>query len=135
VNPMDKSAYLNPSKTYTEKQLAFLQALGSTSQGNIRGAMREAGYSETTHQNEVITPLNDEIIALANNILGTHSVQAAFGLVGVLDDPTAMGAKNSITAATQILDRVGVVKREKVEVTTDTSGLFILPQKKSDESD
>jgi len=133
---MNKAVYLKPDKEYTDKQLAFLEALGSTSQGNIRGAMREAGYSDTTHQKEVLGSLSDEIIALANNILSTHSVQAAFGLVGVLDDPTAMGAKNSIMAATQILDRVGVVKREKLEVTTDQSGLFILPPKKvENESD
>ena len=129
---MSKIAYLKPDKNYTEKQVAFLQALGSTSQGNIRGAMREAGYSDATPTKEVLGSLGDEIIALANNILATLSVQAAFGLVGVLDDPTAMGAKNSITAASQILDRVGVVKREKLEVTTDTSGLFILPQKKEE---
>ena len=132
---MNKAVYLKQDKEYTDKQLAFLEALGTTSQGNIRGAMREAGYSETTHQKEVLGSLSDEIIALANNILSTHSVKAAFGLVGVLDDPTAMGAKNSIMAATQVLDRVGVVKREKLEVTTDQSGLFILPPKKADESD
>jgi len=131
---MNKSVYLNAEKEYTEKQLAFLDSLGSTCQGNIRGAMREAGYSDLTHQKEVLGSLSDEIVALASNILSTHSVQAAFGLVGVLDDPTAMGAKNSIMAATQILDRVGVVKKEKLEVITDRSGLFILPPKKTEET-
>jgi hypothetical protein len=129
------SKYLNPEKHYTEKQIAFLDALGSTCQGNIRAAMREAGYSDTTHQKEVMGSLHDEIIAIANNILAQHSVQAAFGLVGVLDEPTAMGAKNAITAATQVLDRVGIVKKEKIEVSTDQGGLFILPPKKTDESD
>lgn len=129
-----KELYLKADKEYTEKQLAFLDALGSTCQGNIRAAMREAGYSETTHQKEVLGPLQDEIVGLANSILARHSAQAAFGLVGVLDEPTAMGAKNAITAATQVLDRVGVVKKEKVEVTTDSGGLFILPPKKEDES-
>jgi dihydroxyacetone kinase-like predicted kinase len=129
-----KASYLNPKREYTEKQLAFLEALGSTAQGNIRMAMREAGYSDSTHQKEVINLLQDEMIAIANTILATHSAQAAFGLVGVLDEPTAMGAKNAITAATQVLDRVGIVKKEKVEVSTDTGGLFILPPKKDDES-
>ena len=127
-------SYLKKDKEYTEKQLAFLEALGTTAQGNIRHAMREAGYAETTHQKELVGPLQDEMVDLANMILATHSAQAAFGLVGVLDEPTAMGAKNAIAAATQVLDRVGVVKKEKVEVTTDTGGLFILPPKKNDES-
>lgn len=128
------ATYLKKDKEYTEKQLAFLEALGTTSQGNIRHAMREAGYAETTHQKELVGPLQDEMVELANSILATHSARAAFGLVGVLDEPTAMGAKNAIAAATQVLDRVGVVKKEKVEVTTDSGGLFILPPKKADES-
>ena len=55
------------------------------------------------------------------------------GTADVLDDPTAMGARNAVAAATQVLDRVGIVKKEKVEVTSDTGGLFILPPKKAED--
>lgn len=127
-----KAPYLNPEKEYTEKQLAFLDAMAGDAKGNIRVAMDMAGYSKTTHTREVISPLQDELIALANTVLATNSVKAALGLTGVLDDPTALGAKNAVAAATQVLDRVGVVKKEKVEVTTDQGGLFILPPKKGD---
>lgn len=127
------ASYLKPDKEYTEKQLAFLEAMATEAKGNIRAAMTMAGYSTTTLQKEVINPLQDELIALANTVLATNSVKAAFGLTGVLDDPTALGAKNAVTAATQILDRVGVVKKEKVEVSSDTGGLFILPPKKGED--
>lgn len=127
------ASYLKPDKDYTEKQLAFLEALAGEAKGNIRAAMDLAGYSKATHFKELLNPLQDEMIALANSVLAYNSVKAAFGLSGVLDDPTALGAKNAVTAATQILDRVGVVKKEKIEVSSDTGGLFILPPKKSEE--
>lgn len=127
-----KAPYLNPEKEYTEKQLAFLDAMANDAKGNIRLAMDMAGYSKTTHTREVISPLQDELIALANTVLATNSVKAALGLTGVLDDPTALGAKNAVAAATQVLDRVGVVKKEKIEVSSDQGGLFILPPKKGD---
>lgn len=123
--------YLKPDKEYTEKQLAFLEAMAGEGLGNVKKSMAMAGYAPTTHQKELINPLQDELIALANIVLATNSVKAAFGLTGVLDDPTALGAKNAVTAATQILDRVGIVKKEKVEVSSESGGLFILPPKKS----
>lgn len=126
-------SYLKPDKEYTEKQLNFLDAMANDAKGNIRAAMNMAGYSPTTHTKEVVTPLQDELIALANSVLAYNSVKAALGLTGVLDDPTALGAKNAVTAATQVLDRVGIVKKEKLEVSSDTGGLFILPPKKGEE--
>jgi hypothetical protein len=54
----------------------------------------------------------------------------------VLDDPTALGAKNSVAAAKEVLDRVGIVKKEKLEVSSeDGNGIFILPAKRSDEDE
>jgi hypothetical protein len=43
-----------------------------------------------------------------------------------------MGARNSVAAAREILDRTGLVKKEQVEVTGPENGLFILPPKKID---
>ena len=55
--------------------------------------------------------------------------KAAFGIVDVLDDPQAIGAHNSISAAREVLDRTGLVKKEQLEVTANISGIFILPLK------
>jgi len=49
--------------------------------------------------------------------------------VDVLDDPSALGARNAISAAREVLDRTGLVKKEQVEVTSNTGGMFILPPK------
>jgi len=68
--------------------------------------------------------------------LAYNAPKAAFGMVGVIDDPTALGAKNSVAAAKEILDRVGIVKKEKLEVSSeDGSGIFILPPKREDKED
>ena len=38
-----------------------------------------------------------------------------------------MGAHNAISAAREILERTGAEKKDKLEVTANTGGMFILP--------
>ena len=47
----------------------------------------------------------------------------------MLDDPSSIGARNAISAAREVLDRTGLVKKEQVEVTGQTGGVSILPPK------
>lgn len=119
-------------KKYTEKQAAFLEALMGEGRGNIRKAMDIAGYSKGTNQGEVTGPLREEIIERASMMLAMNAPKAAHGLVDVLNDPTALGARNAINAAREVLDRTGLVKREKIEVTNNGGGMFILPPKADD---
>ena len=62
-----------------------------------------------------------------------NAPKATFSMIDVLDDPGQMGARNAVSAATQILDRTGLVKKEQIQVTTDTGGLFILPPKQAED--
>ena len=117
-----------PAK-FTEKQEDVLEGLLGEARGNIRAAMDIAGYSKMTKTAEVFGPLKDEIIELAGMMLAMNTPKAAFGIVDVLDDPSAMGARNQISAAREILDRSGLIKREQVEVTANGGGMFILPPK------
>lgn len=119
-------------KKYTEKQEAFLDALMGEAKGDLRVAIRMAGYAEGTRTSEVVKGLKEEILERATMMLALNAPKAAFGMVGVLSDPTALGAKNQISAAKEILDRTGLVKQEKVEVTATGGGMFILPPKNSD---
>lgn len=130
---MDKAKYLNPERKYSEKQLAFLEAMAGEARGQIGQAIRMAGYGESVSSRDVVPYLQDELIAIAEHILAYNAPKAAFGMAGVLDDPTALGAKNSVAAAKEVLDRVGIVKKEKLEVSSeDGNGIFILPAKKSE---
>lgn len=122
-------------KPLTERQELFLEALTGEARGNVREAMRIAGYSEATRVNEAIAPIQDEIVARAGMMLAMNAPKATFSMLNVLDDPSAMGARNAVAAATQILDRAGLVKKEQVEVTGPEGGIFILPPKSSEPVD
>ena len=100
------------TKTLTPKQEAFLEALLGETRGNIRAAMDLAGYSRTTKTAEVVGPLKEEITEQAGMMLAMNAPKAAFGIVDVLDDPSAMDARTAISAAREVLDRTGLVKKE-----------------------
>ena len=111
-------------------QEAFLEALCSEARGDIRAAMNAAGYSPNTRISEVVTPLRDEIVDRASMVFAMNAPKATFSMVDVLNDPGSMGARNAVAAATQILDRTGLVKKEQIEIKGPEGGVFILPPKK-----
>ena len=117
------------TKTLTPKQEDFLEALLGEARGNIWAAMDMAGYSKSTKTSEVVGPLKEEITERAGLMLVINAPQAAFGIIDVLDDPSALGARNAISAAREVLDRTGLVKKEQVEVSGNAGGIFILPPK------
>ena len=45
----------------------------------------------------------------------------------------AVGARNAISAAREILDRTGLIKKEQIEVTNNGGGMFVLPPKNNNE--
>ena len=118
------------TKKVTEMQEVFLDALTGPARGNIRAAMDAAGYSANTRVSEVVGPLKEEIVERSSTLLALNAPKAAFGIIGVLDDPSAMGARNAVSAAREILDRIGLVKREQIQVTGPEGGIFIMPPKK-----
>ena len=122
--PPEKKRELN------EQQQKFLDALAHEARGNIKQALAIAGYAETSQSN-IVSSLKDEIVEVATKILATSAPMASQKLVEILmsDDPIPqVGAK--LQAAQTLLDRVGVAKRDKLDVThTATSGIFILPDK------
>ena len=120
-------------KTYTDKQSAFLEALLSEARGDIRTAMDIAGYARTTKTSEVVSSLKEEITERASMMLAMNAPKAAFGIVEVLNNPSSLGAKNAISAAREVLDRSGLVKKEQIEVTNTGGGMFILPPKTSND--
>ena len=122
--PPEKKRELN------EQQQKFLDALAHEARGNIKQALAIAGYAETSQSN-IVSSLKDEIVEVATKILAKSAPMASQKLVEILmsDDPIPqVGAK--LQAAQTLLDRVGVAKRDKLDVThTAASGIFILPNK------
>ena len=122
-------------KELTEKQKKFLDALVGEAKGNHRKAMEIAGYSPNTTITDVVKNIKEEVIERASMVLALNAPAAAFGVVNVLNDPTTMGARNAISAAKEIMDRTGLIKKEQVEVKATDGGVFVLPPKGSTEYD
>ena len=123
---------LDNKRKLTEQQQTFLSTLATSAKGNINKALDIAGYKETSYYN-VINSLKDEIIDVATKILAKSAPQASQKLVEILnsDDPIPQ-VNAKLQAAQTLLDRVGVSKRDKLDVThTATSGIFLLPEKKT----
>lgn len=116
----------------TEQQEAFLNALFGEAAGNFRVAMDMAGYSKHEYPARLIRNLKDEIIDRAEHMLAANAPKAVLSMTGVLDDPSALGTREKLAASKEILDRVGLVKTEKVEVKADKSAVLILPPLKYD---
>lgn len=120
-------------KELTEKETAFLHYLFSDDvKGNFRKAMRMAGYSDNLPIIVILRQLKDEIVEKAHLYLASSSAQATFAMIEGMTDPNAMGTKNKLEAAKQILDRAGVVKpTDGIDLKIPEGGLIILPAKKT----
>jgi coenzyme F420-reducing hydrogenase delta subunit len=120
-----------PKKTeLSEQQKTFLTALFGQANGNAKQAAEMAGYSESYYP-ELVRNLKEEIINRAEEILAAHSPKAALGMIHALDeDGSTPGVNIRMEAAKQILDRVGVSKKERIDMNVkQATGIFILPPK------
>ena len=118
------------NRELTEQQQTFLTALFGEAEGNPKKAGELAGYAPTSYP-KVIKSLKDEILERAEYSLALNSAKAVKGLVDALDeDGKTPGVNIRMEAAKQILDRVGLVKKDKIEMTGQVAhGIFILPAK------
>jgi hypothetical protein len=112
----------------TEKQETFLTALFGEAKGNPRAAGDIAGYAD---YHQPLRALKEEIITRAEEQLAAFAPRASMGMINALDEDGSLpGANIRMEAAKQILDRVGLAKREKIDLTAKVQhGIFILPPK------
>ena len=120
------------NKELTDKQKTFFSVLFSDEDGDPRKAAELAGYSPTSYP-KVVQGLKDEIIERAESVLAAHSPKAALGISRALtDDGSIPGANIRMEAAKQILDRVGLGKKEKIEINAKVAhGILVLPAKEA----
>ena len=136
MQDMDSSITKTQKRNLTDMQEKFLDVLFAEAKGNPREAARLAGYSENSYS-KVIRNLKKEITELAENHLSTHSAQAANRLITLLDeDGTTPQASIRLAAANSILDRVGSVKKDQLDINMKAlHGIFILPAKDGTDKD
>lgn len=118
-------------RNYTSKQQAFLDALYINSDGDINQAMVSAGYQEGAGSTSLIKSLKNEILEIANLILTRNAPKAANKLVNIMDsDAPIPQANQKLNAAQSLLDRVGIVKENKLQIDHNiTGGIFVMPAK------
>jgi len=133
---MDSSILPSQKKELTEMQEKFLDALFGEAKGNPKIAGEIAGYSEHSYP-KVLRNLKSEITARAENYLAVHSAKAATKMVDMLDeDGTTPHANIRMEAAKQILDRIGIVKKDQLDINMKAMhGIFILPAKDGTDKD
>ena len=115
-------------RNLTEKQETFLENVVET-RGDLKLAAELAGYSGNHYQ--IIQSLRQEIGDLASDVLAREAPSAAFKLIELMStENTVPQANVKVQAAQTILDRVGITKKERLDVNHNvTGGIFILPQK------
>lgn len=94
-------------------------------------ACEAAGYDHTYHRT-LIARLRDEIIERTNIELAMAAPAAVGKLVSAMDeDGKTPKAELRFKAVESVMDRIGLAKKQQVEVTsTSAIPLFILPEKK-----
>ena len=115
----------------TEKQEKFLTLFwNSKCNGEPKELAIEAGYSDASSYS-AIRSLEKEILELTKVFLVQHAPKAARQIVDVMtSDEPIRGVKDKLLAATTVLDRVGLVKKDKMEVEhTHQGGVFLIPSK------
>jgi hypothetical protein len=119
------------ARELTDKQQKFLTVLFEEAKGNYVQAKKLAGYSETYSTKEIVEGLEEEIATLTKKFISRVGVKAAYSMFEVLQDPTALGNKEKMLAAKDILDRGGFKAKDEVKIESDAP-LFILPAKNND---
>ena len=119
--------------TLTAKQTLFLDALVSEdAMGDLRTAMRLAGYSDNTKVAYIARELRKDIREATETLLAMYAPRAAYALTSILDNPDTFNARHIISASKEILDRTGLGVKSQMEVAVSTHNpIFILPPKQS----
>lgn len=121
------------AKVLSDQQKLFLEVLFDQADGDLVKAKRLAQYADTYPTSQLVKVLQDEIVEATKAFLARSGPKAAIKLVGVLDNPVALGVKEQLMASKDILDRIGVAKTEKIDVAAN--GIFFLPSKHKEEDD
>lgn len=119
------------AKELTEMQQKFLEVLFEEAKGDFVKAKKLAGYSDTYSTRHIVESLEEEIAELTKKFITRVGVKAAYSMYEVMADPTALGNKEKMSAAKDLLDRGGFKAKDEVKIEADTP-LFILPAKKDD---
>jgi hypothetical protein len=122
------------ARQLNERQQKFLEVLFEEAGGDMVLAKKMAGYSETSSTSAIVRGLKEEILEATQMYMARNAPKAAMAMTGALFDPTELGLRDKMSAAKELLDRVGLVKTEKMQVEA-TGGVMLMPPKAVVEDD
>ncbi len=116
------------------KQELYLDTLFSDEHYADRAYAKEvAGYAPTTTSYNIESLLTEEILERSQKCLAHNAPDSVGKIVGVMNNPTQKGASTVLAAAKDLLDRGGLVRKERIEHTVGPeSAMLILPTKNED---
>lgn len=124
---------MNEVKAYTPQQELFLEYLFNDPEcdRNTLKACVAAGYDRTFHRT-LVNRLQDEIIHRTNSELAMAAPTAVRKLINAMDeDGSIPKADIRLRAIESVMDRIGLAKKQQVEVTSVSAiPLFLLPEKR-----
>jgi hypothetical protein len=122
------------ARELTMKQKVFLDVLFEQANGDMVQAKKIAGYADSSSTSEIIKGLKEEILEATQMYMARNAPKAAMAMTGALYDPTELGIRDKMSAAKELLDRVGLVKTEKMQVEA-SGGVMLMPPKAIVEDD
>lgn len=125
----EKGELTSDGSQLDRRETYFLSVLFGEAAGDVTKARKLAGYGNPSGQ--VPKHLRDEIIKRAESLLALNAPKAAMALTDGLDGKSGSNAeKFKVDVAEKILDRVGISKKQQVELNGEVKhSIFILPAK------
>ena len=117
------------ARELTDRQKKFLEVLFDQAGGDAVQAKLLAGYSEHSSTSDIVKSLKKEIMEATEAYMARNAPKAAVAMVSGVDEPTQLGIRDKLSASKELLDRVGLIKTEKVQVEA-SGGVMLLPPKK-----
>tara|TARA_R110002020_G_scaffold173397_2_gene364284 strand:+ start:221 stop:592 length:372 start_codon:yes stop_codon:yes gene_type:complete len=118
----------------TENQQKFLDVLFEEADGDPISAKKLAGYSNSVSATVIVNSLKEEILKATQEYMARNAPKAAVALTSAITDPTQLGIKDKMSAAKEVLDRIGLIKTERLQVEA-SGGVILLPPKNPVEED
>lgn len=120
-------------KELTAKQELFLEYLFNDPDCgfNTFTASQKAGYAKVDHA-KLVRSLKDEILERSTEQLALTAPKAVSRLINAMDeDKSVPGAELRLKAVEGVLDRIGIAKKQQMELTSseETSPIFFIPAK------
>lgn len=121
----------NPPAQLSERDKKFLEVLMDEADGDLKTAKKLAGYPQNMPIKDIVDRLKEPILQTATAYLALKAPSAIKALVDVVEGKDeGLGVGNRLKAATEILDRIGIVKTVKSQVSHEyKGGVALLPPK------